>query len=157
MSDAAIGRARLRTRAGLLLALGAFILVSPAYRVLGGRSPYLRDWMLYRDVGIGLVEARFTRRDADGRERPVDRFAALGLRRGASAPRTLTHITGEAGLHRVCTQLCAALGPGADLRVYARIATTAGWAELDHGERDRCRPGPPTPVRPDARPRRLHD
>jgi hypothetical protein len=52
----------MRTRAGVLLVLGGFMLVSPVYRVLGGRSPYLRDWMLYRDVGVGLVEARFVRR-----------------------------------------------------------------------------------------------
>ena len=132
------------------------MLASPAHRVLGGRSRYLRAWMLYRDVGVGLVEARFVRRAADGSEQPVDRFVALGVRRG-SAPRALTHIEGEAGLHRVCTQLCAALGPGADLRVYARIATTSGWAEVERGEHDRCQPVPPRPVRPDVRPRSLHD
>ena len=140
----------------MLLALAGFMLLSPAYRVLGGRSPYLRDWMLYRDVGVGLVEARFFRRAADGSEQPLDRFAALGVRRG-SAPRALTHITGEAGLHGVCARLCAALGPGADVRVYARIATTSGWAQLDRGEHDRCQPAPPRPVRTDVSPRRLHD
>lgn len=148
--------ARLRLRAGLLLGLAAFILLSPAHRVLGGRSPYLRDWMLYRDVGVGLVQARFAVRDADGSERPIDRFAVLKLRPGPGA-RKLTHITGEAGLHVVCHQLCAALGPGTDLRVHARIATITGWADLDRGEHDRCRPQPPRPIIPGTSPRRLHD
>ena len=59
--------------------------------------------------------------------------------------------------HRVCAQLCAALGPGADLRVHARIATITGWAELERGEHDRCGPMPPRPVRLDAHPRGLHE
>jgi len=113
--------------------------------------------MLYRDVGVGLVHARFTTRDADGREQPLDRFSALAVRRGPSAPRWLTHISGEAGLHRVSRQLCAALGPGAELRTYARIATIHGWAELDRGEHDRCLPQPPHPLRTDTTPRSLHD
>lgn len=149
--------ARLRLRAGLLLGLGGFVLASPAHRALGGRSPYLRDWMLYRDVGVGLVQARFLRHTADGHTTPIDRFQTLKLPAGAGAPRWLTHISGETGLHRVCSQLCAALGPGADLRVHARIATTTGWAELDHGDHDRCQPQPPHPIRPEATPRRLHD
>lgn len=149
--------ARLRLCAGLLLGLAGFMLLSPAHRVLGGRSPYLRDWILYRDVGVGLVKARFTTRSADGHERPVDRFAALKLRPGPSAPRTITHISGEAGLHAVARQLCAALGPGTDLRAHARIATTTGWADLDHGDHNRCLPQSPHPLRPEATPRRLHD
>lgn len=148
--------ARLRLRAALLLGLGGFILASPAHRALGGRSPYLRDWMLYRDVGVGLVEARFYTRDRDGHTTAIDRFAALKLPRSV-APRWLTHIAGETGLYRVCSQLCAALGPTADLRVDARIATTTGWTDLERGEHDRCRPQPPHPLRPDATPRRLHD
>jgi hypothetical protein len=90
---------RLRARAAVLVVVAGFMLASPAHRVFGGRSPYLRDWMLYRDVGVGLIEARFVRRDAQG-EHAVDRFAALGVQR-ASAPRSLTHLQGEAGLHRV--------------------------------------------------------
>lgn len=139
----------------MLVGVAAFMLVSPLHRVLGGRSPYLRDWVLYRDVGVGLVEAQFSRRVGE-EEEEVDRYTALGVRRG-TAPRSLTHIDGEAGLYAVCRQLCAALGAGTDLRVRARIATTGGWATIDEGTLDRCGPQPPRPVRRDVRPRRLHD
>lgn len=152
--------ARLRLRAGLRLALAAFILLSPAHRVFGGRSPWLPDWVLYRDLGVGLVHARFTTLDTTldpAREQPLDRFTALGFRRGPTAPRWLTHIAGEPGLHKVARQLCATLPPGHELRVHARIATTSGWAELEHGDRDRCLPQPPHPLRTDTTPRSLHD
>src|SRR5688572_10962580 len=130
------------------------MLVSPLHRVLGGRSPWLRDWLLYRDVGVGLVTARF-HVVSDGGEVTVDRFEVLKERRGVVSP--ISHMRGEEGLERVCRRLCAALGPGTDLRVRARIATRTGWADIDDGSHDRCAPQGPRRIRVDATPRRLHD
>ena len=155
MSTVAASKARLRVRAGLFIGIAAFMLVSPLHRALGGRSPWLRDWLLYRDIGVGLVEAQFAVVDVHG-ERAVDRFVVLGVPRGRSAA-DLTHIRGEAGLHRVCRRLCAALGPGTDLRVRARIATIDGWAEIEDGAANRCGPGEPRPIRAGTTPRELHD
>jgi len=155
VSTVPASKARLRVRAGLFIGIAAFMLISPLHRALGGRSPWLRDWLLYRDIGVGLVEAQFAVVDVHG-ERAVDRFVVLGVPRGRSAA-DLTHIRGEAGLHRVCRRLCAALGPGSELRVRARIATTSGWAQIDDGQTDRCGPTGPRPIRRDAVPRELHD
>lgn len=138
-------------RACLLIVIGGFMLVSPLHRALGGRSPWLRDWVLYRDVGVGLVAAEFSKRDGDG-EVGIDRFAVLKERSSR-----LTHIRGESGLYGVCRRLCAALGPGTDLRVRARIATIDGWAEIDDGSANRCGPGEPRPIRAGTTPRELHD
>mgnify|MGYP000443908980 CR=1 FL=1 len=144
--------ARLRVRACVLVGAAVFMLVSPLHRVLGGKSPYLRDWLLYRDVGVGLVTAEFFVREGT-EERAIDRFMVLGETRGP----TTMQIRGEAGLHGLCRRLCAALGPGTDLRVRARVATIDGWAEIDDRTIDRCGPVPPHPIRAGTMPRRLHD
>lgn len=149
---------RVQVRGAVFVALAAWILLAPALpHVLGRHRPYARDWMLYHAIGVGVIEARFFVRGPDGDERPLDRFAALGVPDPRRAPQHLRRIDGEAGLHRVAQQLCAALGPGAQLRAHARIATETGWLEIHAGERDLCGPQPPHPVRPGAAPRGLHD
>ncbi|MDC0715800.1 hypothetical protein [Nannocystis bainbridge] len=145
-----------RARAIVFVAVAAGLLLIPAYRQLfGGRSRFVRDWELFNEVGVGLVVAEFSVRDGQGREAPIDRYAALGRER-ATAPRWLRTMTGEAGLMRVAGELCARLG-SVDLRARARIATMRGWVLLHAGEHDLCRPLPPRPQIPGTRPRGHED
>ncbi|MCY1007812.1 hypothetical protein OV079_20095 [Nannocystis pusilla] len=145
-----------RTRALVFVAVAAGLVLMPAYRqVFGGRSRFVRDWELFNEVGVGLVVAAFSVRDADGRETPIDRYAALGRER-PTAPRWLRTMTGEAGLLRVAGELCGKLG-AVDLRARASIATMRGWVPLHAGEHDLCRPLPPRPQIPGTRPRGHED
>jgi len=141
----------------VFVVVAAVLLLTPAYRqVFGLRSRFVRDWELFNEVGVGLVVAEFTVRDADGRETAIDRYAALGRAGGPAAPRWLRAMHGEAGLLRVAGELCKRLGP-VDLRARARIATMRGWVPLHAGEHDLCRPLPPRPPIPGARPRGHED
>jgi hypothetical protein len=121
------------------LAILAFLALGPFYRhVLHGTHPALRNWVMYRGVGYGLVDARFLRRARDGGAHPIDRFTALGYAGPADAPEEVWRIVGRAGLEALAWCLCARLGPGTDLRAHAREATARGWVVLAAGERNLC-------------------
>lgn len=135
---AARGRTREIARALLFGAALVGILAGPGR--LGGtttRSP-LRGWAMYGDLAIGLVDARWVQ-VAGGREAPLEPAAVLAGGAQGAAGRRLVGRGPFLGLGR---QLCRALGPGAEVRAYARIATPRGWEVLEAGERDHCGRGP---------------
>jgi hypothetical protein len=146
-----------RGRALLFLIVAALVFVTPAWRqVLGQRSRYVRDWELFNEVGVGLVVADFSRRDEDGSETAIDRYAALGYADRTLAPRWLRSMHGEAGMMHVARKLCERLGP-VDLRAQAQIATMNGWVPAFAGENNLCGPLPPRPQIPGTRPRSHED
>jgi hypothetical protein len=121
-------------------AILALEVLGPFYRhVLHGRNPIFRNWVMYRGVGLGLVDVRFVRRLPDGGETPVDRFAALGYTGRADAPLDLWRIVGRDGLARVTERLCREAA--GDLRAHARLATNDGWEELLDGDEPLCEAG----------------
>lgn len=131
-------------RAILFVAALAAILAGPGR--LGGtasRAP-LRGWAMYRDLGVGLVDARWVR-VAGGGEAPLEPAAVLPGGREGAAGRRLVGRGPFLGLGR---QLCRALGPGAEVRAYARIATPEGWETLEAGEHDHCGPAARAGARP---------
>jgi hypothetical protein len=136
-------RERLRSIAFAALAL--FIAVGPASRqVFGGEGRLLRSWRMFADPGRGLVDAHFTLRTAQGGERPVDRYAVLGLGLPRAAPASIRRPRGPGEFYELVRRLCERLGPGADLRARVRVAVRSGWRTLDLGDRSLCVP-PPDP------------
>jgi hypothetical protein len=131
-------RAR-RLRLLAFVAILAFELGEPAYRqVFGGTNRFVRKWIMFEGIGLGVVDARFSEALPDGRSVAVDRFATLGLNR-TSSPRDVRRIVHESNLRAVGQRLCAASAPGTDLRVVARIAERSGWRLIENGERNLCR------------------
>jgi hypothetical protein len=128
-----------RLRLLAFAAVLAFQAGGPFYRhVLHGTSPIFRNWVMYRGVGFGIVDARFAVRRAGGSEAALDRFAALGYAGPRDAPADVWRIEGRAGLRTVVRRLCERLEPGTDLRVRARLAAQRGWRPLARGERNLC-------------------
>lgn len=113
----------------------AAIVVGPAHlRWLGGPRPSLDGWAMYHDLGVGMVDARFVQRTAGGGELDLDLQVVL-----RSEPRPVTRrIRGSADLEALGRRLCAALGPGADVRAFARLATPEGWTVVASGQQNLC-------------------
>jgi hypothetical protein len=136
---------RERLRALAFAALAVWIALGPASRqVFGGEGKLLRSWRMFADPGLGLLDARFSLRTAAGGERPVDRYAVLGLDLPRAAPAPVRRPRGPGEFYALVRQLCGRLGPGADLRARVRVAVRSGWRTLDLGDRSLCAP-PPDP------------
>ena len=128
-----------RLRAVTFAAIALFVAFAPAWgQVFGGRGRLLRSWRMFADPGRGLVDARFALRLADGSDRPVDRYAVLGLDPPRTAPSAVRRPRGRDEFYALAHELCRRLGPGADLRADARVAVRAGWRPIGLGERNLC-------------------
>lgn len=137
-----------RSRAGLIArsvvfaALVAWMFGGPFYvQVLEQHNRftrYIRVWSMYSARGIGFVEARFFQVMPDGGRRDLDRFELLGFPEPRKAPGWLWRIPDRGTVHNIAMQLCAKLGPGADVRVIARRATTRGWRSEFRGTKKWC-------------------
>jgi hypothetical protein len=138
-----------RLRGAAFAALALFIALAPSWRqVFGGDDDeLLRAWRMFAGPGRGLVDARFVLRGADGRERPVDRYAVLGFEVPRAAPPPVRRPRGPGEFYGLVRRLCERLGPGADLRAQVRVAVRSGWRPLDLGDRSLCAP-PPDPRAP---------
>lgn len=123
-----------RWRLIAFVAIAAFMVGGPVLEQIGGvRSPYIRSWIMFSAPGIGLVDASFTIRQADGTFAKLDRFDALGEPRNGKLRRI-----GREELTEVITRLCSAEGPDADIRVVARLAVRKGWLTLETGAQNVC-------------------
>jgi hypothetical protein len=132
-SEGAVGAGR-----GLVFALVLVaIIIGPAHlRWLGGARPSLDSWSMYHDLGVGMVDARFVRRDRPGSGAELELDPRVVLRSELRpVSRKLRGLAEVEGLGR---RLCAALGPDADVRAYARVATQAGWQVVMRGDRPLC-------------------
>ena len=108
----------------------------------GAPTRLLPRWAMFGSVGFGLTQVRFWRIDAAGQPQDVDASAALGLS-FLDQPRGVWRLHGKADALRLGDRLCRTLGPGTDLRVYARTATRNGWKREAKGTRNLCQPDAP--------------
>jgi hypothetical protein len=112
----------------IFLAVAGFMVAGPIYKqVLGGREPVFRQWTMFSRIGLGLADVRFSQRLPDGTRLPVNHYELLGYPDWRGAPLALRQVMGLQGVRGIAGRLCAALGPGADVRARVRIATRAGW------------------------------
>lgn len=134
MAAPAGGLSARRWRLIAFVGIAAFMVGGPVAEQIGGvRSPYIRSWIMFSAPGIGLVDAAFTIRQADGSFARLDRFEMLGEPRNGKMKRI-----GREELTEITSRLCAAAGQGADIRVVARLAVRKGWRTLDTGEENAC-------------------
>lgn len=114
-----------RLRLAVFLAITAFMIGGPvAEQVFGLRSVVLRSWTMFSAIGLGVIDASFAIRQADGTLVPLDRFAMLEASQGGK----LRRIESRDELASIIKRLCSAVGQGADIRVRARQATRDGWS-----------------------------
>ena len=112
----------------------AAIVVGPGHlRWLVARST-LDGWSMYHDLGVGLVDARFVQVTASGARLDLDFLMLL-----RSEPRPISRRLRSLGeFEALGLKLCAALGPGADVRAHARVATLEGWTVAATGDANVC-------------------
>ena len=124
-----------RLRLVLYMAIAAFMVTGPVIEQgFGARTAFWRSWTMFSAIGLGVIDVSFFVRQQDGTLVPLDRFATLGGRPGGKFKR----IEDTKELTALVLQLCATLGPGADLRVTARQATREGWQVISTDERNVC-------------------
>lgn len=128
---AAPRRATVARRAAFCV-VGLFILLAPMFpHLFDLRSPFLRPWMMYSDVGVGILKGGFRVDDGVSR-RDLSPLQVMGLER---YPR-LRHFLFEHRVHdsadvaRLAEPFCATLGPGARLSFEGAVGTRQGWRPL---------------------------
>lgn len=117
----------------------AFMIFGPSYRqIVGSKNRIFRNWVMFKGIGVGMIDPDYFVLEPDGKRKPIDRFAVLGFSSRWEAPKLLRRIRGRYNLDQVNRQLCAKLGPGVDLRAITRRSTRLGWQVLEQGERNLC-------------------
>lgn len=122
-----------------LVVLGAYMVVTPLLvQVLGVRDRSLRAWRMFSGLNTDVCEVQLWRRTPAGDE-PVDRLAALGHDSRLEAPKTDNLLKDPDALRAQARKVCAALGPGTDLRADLRCGSLEGWVQHMHRDQDLCR------------------
>jgi hypothetical protein len=124
-------------RGMVFLALALFMIGGPIYRQgFGGGNILFRDWVMFRGIGLGVIEARFERLH-DGQWEDFQFVDVLKRRFGVPEHRTL-RLQGVEDLVRAEREMCR-IYPNETLRDFARIATqSGGWVELRYLDVLRC-------------------
>lgn len=139
------GRGAFRAARGAGFALlAAFILLSPAPgQLFGAHSPFLREWVMFSGVGVGIPRGDFIVA-RDGREvarrTPLE---ALGL---AAYPQIRHYafeerVVEDADLARFARALCEEAGEGGRVGFVGSVGTRQGWRPIE--VEDVCRAAPP--------------
>lgn len=125
-----------RLRSLMFVMIAAVVLLGPAYhQVFERHTRWLRPWMMFRDTAIELLDVEFRVRAANGTEQVIDRFETLGHPNPRTAPKWVRRVV---KIRKLSRELCQALGPGTDLRIYAQRATVDGWKPRFAGEKNLC-------------------
>lgn len=123
----------------VLVLFGGWIALSPAYRqVFDGRSAWFPRWVMFHGFGRDVCDARFFESTQGGLTR-LDRFEVLGRERSWSVNKSLVRMDSSADVDSVARRLCRALGPEADLRVFARCGSRGKWQVKRRVKENACR------------------
>ena len=125
-----------RLRTFLLLVLGGFILLGPAYQEwLGGKNKAIRKWSMFHTTKPVCVVEYFQRTE-DGERLEVDRFEVLDVEPGPTS--TLHRIPTRVKAIDIGYRMCRAMDSGVELFLEAQCASRNGWRQANRGEVDMC-------------------
>ena len=132
-------------RLGVLVLLGGWIALSPAYRqVLGGDSEWFPRWVMFHGFGRNVCDVTFFTVAEDGTRRErIDRFEVLGRSRSWSENKSLVRMNDKAAVAKVGRRLCRAMEPDTDLRAVARCGSRGKWRTRFNGRINLCDSGKP--------------
>lgn len=117
-------------RAILFLVLGAFILLGPAAgQIFGYRSAWLRSWVMFSEVGVGIQKGEYRLTGADGTVSVLSPLEIIGITRYPPIRyyEFEKRIGGPADLHSFGEAFCAGLSAGQTLSFDGAVGTRAGW------------------------------
>jgi hypothetical protein len=125
-----------RLRAGGFAVLAAWILFSPALaQLFDVKAPIIRPWIMFKDVGVGVLKGRFILQNADGSEAVLTPLQVLGRDRypvERQPYRFDRRVLRDADLSAFAAEFCAAR-EGADLRFEGKVGAGASWRPLAAG------------------------
>ena len=108
------------------LALVAYLLGAPAFRVVRGSAPpYLRWWAMFDSAGYSQCSVDF--RDEAGAR--LDRYRASGATGWRDAPDGVRFLVNVDEARTVAHALCSSLPPGARVRMRVQCPSPDGWQE----------------------------
>lgn len=124
-------------RAAVFGLVTAFVWSAPAYvQLFHGPIRWLRPWAMFSGAGLDATEVRFVERLPDGSDRPLDRYELLATTPAQRA--ALAKVRDEAAARKLGRRMCKAIGEGADVRAYMRIATRQGWKRVLRAKENLC-------------------
>lgn len=125
--------AQARYRRGLFIAFALFILLGPAPgQLFGNHSPWLREWVMYSGVGIGIPKGVFTVQDGTNPSLEYSPLQAAGLEQ---YPR-IAHYTFDrrvfdvSDLSRFAAPLCADMSADQRVSFSGYVGTRRGWVPV---------------------------
>lgn len=114
-----------------------FVVGGPfARQVLEWPDRHLSRWIMFRSVGLTLIDARFYRREPGGQLVRAERPSRPGA--SVVGPGQPERLTTYEELEAAARDLCVSLGPEADVRVVSRVATPQGWLQQLAREENLC-------------------
>ena len=125
----------LRLRAVIFCFFALLIGVGPFFpQVMNTGSPWLRPWVMYAGVGVGVLKGDFTATYADGSSSTLTPLEILNLENYHKLRvfRYSHRVYNEVDLRRVVSPWCAAQsGQLSDLAFRGKVGLGRGWADVD--------------------------
>jgi hypothetical protein len=137
MSDTPAARASADDfRLFAVAALGLWILISPALVQLAGLNlPFVRPWIMFKEVGIGVLKGEFIATYTNGAEERLTPLQVLGMPRypvARQAYRFDRLVFRDADMARFAAGFCASrAGQIADLSFKGRVGAGPGWRRIE--------------------------
>lgn len=125
-------------RTAVFGALAAYILVSPFFvQVLGVDATFIRPWIMFKDVGVGVLKGEFVFTAKDGGVQHLSPLDVLGEERypvRAQAYRFEKLVFKDEDVARFTSQFCAEhAGDYEDLRFEGKVGAGAAWRPVSIG------------------------
>jgi hypothetical protein len=122
-------------RTALFAAIGAYILISPLFvQVLGVETKIIRPWIMFKDVGTGILKGEFIATTVSGETLRLSPLEVLGAARypvRIQPYRFDKLVFKDEHLIRFAAGWCAAhRGAYADLRYEGRVGAGKSWRPL---------------------------
>ncbi len=109
----------------------------PFYRqVLGGRSEWVKDWVMYAGVAVNFCKVDYRRSTPEGWE-AFPRLPTLGYAHFWEAPREKRLLRSLEAVRDDVRRLCAT-DPTLELRATVDCATRQGWKRRIEPDRNLC-------------------
>lgn len=115
------------------LAVAAFLLLGPVPgQIFGAHSVFLREWIMFAGVGVGIPKGAFTLHTVDGAVQPLTPTEVAGL---TSYPQIRHYlfdkrIFEDADIKLFAGRICEQAGEGDRLSFEGFIGTRLGWRAL---------------------------
>ncbi len=113
--------------------IAVLILLLPMLpQVFDLRSPLLRGWRMYSDVGVGVLKGGFQLEQPGGTPREISPLGIMGLQ---TYPRIYHYhfeqrVRNPEDLRSMTSSFCRELGPAARLSFEGAVGTRQGWRKL---------------------------